>query len=82
MGRAQAECFAREGTSVIVTDVDAPSLELAVQEMRAQGLDVSGRELDVSDREACFALAGELVPVDILVNNAGVTECAEVLDLS
>ena len=82
MGRAQAERFAREGASVIVTDVDAPALELAVQEMRAVGLDISGRELDVSNRDACFALAGEMGPVDVLVNNAGVTECAEVLDLS
>jgi NAD(P)-dependent dehydrogenase (short-subunit alcohol dehydrogenase family) len=82
MGRAQAERFGRTGANVVVTDVDATSLELAVEEMRADGLDVRARMLDVSDRDACFALAGDLGPVDILVNNAGVTECAEVLDLS
>ena len=82
MGRLDAEAFAREGSKVIVTDVDELALSDAVEEMRAAGIDASAHVLDVSDRAACLALAVEIGAVDILVNNAGITDCAEVLQLS
>jgi len=83
MGKLHAINFAREGSRVIITDVDEEELRKAAGEIGSPGFEVHAYPLDVSDRDACFALAGrvasEVGPVDILVNNAGVVECGDVL---
>ncbi len=86
MGRLHAGNFAREGATVVLTDVDEAALAEAVDELLAGGFRAFSFGLDVADRDACFELAekvrSEVGCVDILVNNAGVTECYAVLDLS
>jgi len=78
--------FAREGSRVVATDVDGKELEKAVGELEGMGFDVFPYLLDVSERDACFALVekveSEVGPIDILINNAGVVECYEVLEHS
>ncbi len=85
MGRLEAEGFAREGCRVVITDVDGAELEKTAEEMRSRGWEVRSYVHDISDREACFALAErverEVGPVDVLINNAGITDCRAVLDL-
>jgi 2-keto-3-deoxy-L-fuconate dehydrogenase len=78
IGRAAALEFAREGASVTATDVNLDKL----QEI-ASTPGISVRKLDVTDRAAINALAGEIKSPDILLNCAGfvhhgtVLECTE-----
>jgi 2-keto-3-deoxy-L-fuconate dehydrogenase len=72
MGRATAEAFLREGARVIATDIDEAKLATL------QGAD--RRRLDVTDRAAIEALAGEIGAVDILFNCAGFVHHGTILD--
>src|SRR4051812_35301394 len=75
MGRALAHQLARRGCPVVIGDVDDAGL--AETERSISG-PVLARRLDVSDREAQLALAGEVrewspAPLGAVFNNAGVT---------
>jgi 2-keto-3-deoxy-L-fuconate dehydrogenase len=77
IGRAVAEAFAREGASVVATDINRDALaELG----RVSGIDA--RVLDVTDAAAINALAGELGAVQVLFNGAGFVHAGSVLDCS
>lgn len=86
MGKLHAANFAREGSVVVLTDVDEAELDSTVEGLKSQGYQAYGYKLDVSDRDACFALVekvtSEVGPIDVLVNNAGITECMPLLDQS
>ena len=49
IGRAVATGLAAAGATVVLVARDAPRLESAVGEMVDQGLDVTGRAVDVAD---------------------------------
>jgi 2-keto-3-deoxy-L-fuconate dehydrogenase len=72
IGRAIAEAFAREGASVIATDLDPAKLEGLPRAKR--------RKLDVRSPRAIAAFAEKTGPVDILVNAAGFVHHGTVLD--
>jgi 2-keto-3-deoxy-L-fuconate dehydrogenase len=72
IGRAIAEAFAREGASVIATDLDPAKLEGLPRAKR--------RKLDVRSPRAIAAFAEKAGPVDILVNAAGFVHHGTVLD--
>ncbi|MEO7852691.1 MAG: SDR family oxidoreductase [Rubrivivax sp.] len=75
IGRAVAEAFAREGASVVATDINDKALaELA----RLPGIE--SRRLDVTDARAISALAGELGAVQVLFNGAGFVHAGSVLE--
>lgn len=75
IGRAAALAFAREGATVLATDIKVDKLaELA----GAPGLEV-GR-LDVTDDDAIAALAREITPPDVLLNAAGFVAAGSILD--
>ena len=77
IGRAVAEAFAREGASVVATDINRDALaELA----RVPGIDA--RVLDVTDAKAIQALAAELGAVQVLFNGAGFVHAGSVLECS
>ena len=77
IGRATAEAFAREGASVIATDINADALaELAACPASRRGA------LDVTDAAAIQALAAELGAVQVLFNGAGFVHAGSVLDCS
>jgi 2-keto-3-deoxy-L-fuconate dehydrogenase len=76
IGRAAAELFAREGASVVATDLDAGKLA------GLAGAAVETRALDVTDRAAIDRLAGELGAIDVLFNCAGFVHHGTVLDCS
>jgi NAD(P)-dependent dehydrogenase (short-subunit alcohol dehydrogenase family) len=84
MGKLHALNFAREGCRVVLTDVDEAELEKTAGEMRGAGYEAYPYVHDVSDREACFGLAGrveaEVGPIDVLVNNAGIATSEYVMD--
>jgi len=75
IGRATAEAFAREGASVIATDInDAALSELS----RIEG--ITAQHLDVTDALAVSALIESLPPLQVLFNGAGYVHAGTILD--
>ena len=75
IGREVAEGLGRAGATVVLLARDATRLDEAVSAMVAQGLDVTGRAVDLAEPAAVRAVAEQLGPlgaVDVLVNAAGV----------
>ena len=75
IGLAVVEGLARRGATVVVVARDASRVEQVVADLVAEGLDVTGRAVDVADLGAVRALPdllGPLAQVDVLVNAAGV----------
>jgi NAD(P)-dependent dehydrogenase (short-subunit alcohol dehydrogenase family) len=68
IGEAIARCFAREGASVIVADIDTENGRRVAREIGG-----SFFKLDVADEADWEALAKAHPTVDIVVNNAGIT---------
>jgi len=77
IGRETAIAFAREGATVIATDID----EAGVATLADEGIARTMR-LDVRDTAAVEAAAREAGPVDILFNSAGFVHHGTVLDCS
>ena len=75
LGLATAERIAREGGSVMMTDVNAEALDSHVQRIKATGATVEGMTSDISSREGAEGVikAAEEAfgHVDVLVNSAG-----------
>jgi NADP-dependent 3-hydroxy acid dehydrogenase YdfG len=86
MGRGLAMQLSRAGCMVALGDVNEGALEATADQVKHQGGSVSTHILDVSNREAVFHFAGEVVgihnQVDILINNAGVIMVSPLKDLS
>ncbi len=74
IGRAIAEAFAREGATVIATDLDKSKLE-GLKKVRKV-------KLNVLSTKAVDALAAKVGPIDILVNAAGYVHHGTVLECS
>lgn len=76
IGRAIALALAREGADLFLLDIDGPKLAGVIDEARAHGTEIAGRECDVSRPDeigaSVQALADAWGRLDILVNNAGV----------
>lgn len=75
IGAATAHAFAKEGATVWATDVDAAKLEAltGVPGVRIQ-------KLDVLDKSAIIALAGQTGPIDVLFNCAGFVHHGSILE--
>ena len=77
LGLAMAERFGEEGARVVLSDIDAATLEEAQYKLTARGLQVSARPADVTDEDAMAALvrhcADRWGTLDVMVNNAGIT---------
>ncbi len=74
IGRASALMMAREGASVIATDVNAGALA----DLVAQGLQT--RLLDVRDPASIAAAVAEVGTLDVLFNCAGFVAAGSILD--
>ena len=77
IGYAAAQALAREGVSVVITDINPDSVEKATKALQADGHSAFGQVADVCDGEQVQALVAAACErfgsVDILVNNAGFT---------
>jgi 2-dehydro-3-deoxy-L-fuconate 4-dehydrogenase len=71
IGRATAAMFAREGATVIATDIDEPALSSIPN--------VTTRRLDVTDREAIRRAAADIGAIDVLFNCAGFVHSGTIL---
>jgi NAD(P)-dependent dehydrogenase (short-subunit alcohol dehydrogenase family) len=76
IGRGIAEALLQEGARVVIADVEAPVLEVALKELEEVG-EVRGVVTDVSSPESVDALAADVFSREgachLLFNNAGVT---------
>ena len=76
IGRSIALALAREGADLFLLDNNAEKLSSVIDEARALGAEIIGRECDVSRPseidETVQALAAAWGKLDILVNNAGI----------
>ena len=76
--------FAREGCSVIATDIQETALEAVKNEAESLGVSCLTYRLDVTDRDAWLALADRLTAngqtPDVLVNNAGIAYIAGLME--
>jgi 2-keto-3-deoxy-L-fuconate dehydrogenase len=77
IGRACAIAFAREGATVIATDIDEEALALLAKD----GVSEVAR-LDVRDSAAVEAMAQRVGKIDVLLNAAGFVHNGTVLDCS
>ena len=77
IGKAVADCFAREGAFVIIADKNTPAIPPALEQLQAIGGHGAGFTVDVTDRGQVQQFMNKVVEthgrIDILVNNAGVT---------
>jgi NAD(P)-dependent dehydrogenase (short-subunit alcohol dehydrogenase family) len=75
-GRALALGLAQAGARVVVTDMNAGTVDETAQAVRAEGGQAWAFVLDVTSPEACKTLAArveaEIGSVDLLINNAGI----------
>jgi 3alpha(or 20beta)-hydroxysteroid dehydrogenase len=79
-GASHAERLAREGARVITGDVlDDAGVETA-ERLRAEGLDVTYRHLDVTDPSDWAAAVAACERLDVLVNNAGIIHVNPLLE--
>jgi 2-keto-3-deoxy-L-fuconate dehydrogenase len=77
IGRACALAFAREGATVVATDIDEKGLALLTKD----GISEVAR-LDVRDTAAVTAMAKRVGKIDILLNAAGFVHHGTVLECS
>ncbi|MEO5732374.1 MAG: SDR family oxidoreductase [Rubrivivax sp.] len=75
IGRAVALAFAREGATVIATDIDDALLQALKDEANC-----TVQRLDATDADAITQAAATHGPVDILFNGAGFVHAGTVLD--
>ena len=80
IGRAMGERFAAEGMKLVLADIQAPTLDATVAELRDSGVEVIGVVTDVSKLESVEALRDATIDhygaVHVVCNNAGVASGA------
>lgn len=86
IGLATATEFVRRGARVVLSDVDQPSLEQAVNRLRAEGFDAHGVVCDVSRLDDMVHLAEEsfrlLGRVDVVFSNAGIVVAGPIAQMT
>lgn len=88
IGKALAQEFGSQGSKILITGRKKEALDLAVNELKREGIEIIGFQSDVSKEEDNFNMAEEAIKsfgkIDILINNAGISMRAlfEDVDLS
>ena len=86
IGLATATEFVRRGARVVLSDVDQPGLEQAVNRLRAEGFDAHGVVCDVRHLDEMVQLADEsfrlLGRVDVVFSNAGIVVAGPIAQMT
>lgn len=82
MGRAIVERMARDGWRVVMADYNGELAQREADALRAEGLDVECRAIDLTDEPAVRAMVQALPPLTALVNNAGIFDERKFMDVS
>lgn len=85
MGRMMAHAFARQGAHLVLWDVNQAGLNAVRDELAAHPGTIATYACDLSDREAIYATARQVLgqhgSVDILINNAGIVSGKPLLEI-
>ena len=85
IGRAIALRYARDGATVVITDIDLASAEAVADEIRSGGGTAISMRSDVSDPAQSAAAVDFAIDrfgrLDVLVNNAGVVRVQPFLEV-
>lgn len=81
MGLAIVERLARDGFNVVMADRNGALAEHESQALRARGLPVAHRIVDLTDEAATRAMVSSLPPLAALVNNAGLFDERKFFDV-
>ena len=77
IGRATAVLLAREGATVVVTDIDSTTATLVANEITSAGGNALAAKLDVADESAWKEIMAKTQAnhqkLDALLNNAGIS---------
>ncbi|MBT0959186.1 SDR family oxidoreductase [Alphaproteobacteria bacterium KMM 3653] len=82
IGLGAAVALAEAGGEVVITARGEKGLTEATEAMRAEGHNVSGAVLDITDLEAQEAFLAAQAPFDVMVNSAGTARHAAALDMT
>ena len=86
IGSAIAARLAREGATVVVSDVNLEAAQAVVDTIRSEGGKALAIAADIAQGEACRELVQQTIDrlgsIDILVNNAGINRRGNLLALS
>ncbi len=86
LGEAMARAFVEAGAAVVIASRKRDTVEKTAAEFCAEGFDVCGAELDVTNPDDIEALVQFTLDrygrIDVLVNNSGTSWGAPALDLS
>lgn len=84
MGEATAKLFAREGATVVATDINLDAVTHVVETIRSNGGEAIALQHDVTSRQDWESIYDEVQSVcgklDVLVNNAGIALAKPFLD--
>ena len=86
IGRATAQLFAREGASVVITDLNEQAGNATVEEISRQSGRAIFQPADVTNSNDCQRVVDrtlrEFGRIDVLFNNAGIIRRTSILDLT
>jgi all-trans-retinol dehydrogenase (NAD+) len=86
IGKLMAEKAAALGATLVINDVNGERLGKTADEIRQNGTTVFTHAFDISDRQAVYTAAEEIISeagkIDILINNAGVVFTGEILTIT
>jgi NAD(P)-dependent dehydrogenase (short-subunit alcohol dehydrogenase family) len=86
IGLATAKVMASKGARLVLADIEQQALDVAVQELRADGADAHGVVCDVRSLDAVRALAdaafSAVGKVHVVFNNAGIAVGGPIVDMT
>ena len=86
IGRTIAQTFARQGATVVLTDINQEGLDANVREIEALGGKAYGVAGNICDKTSVDALIADVMAkygrIDVLVNTAGISQKVTVADMT
>jgi 3-oxoacyl-[acyl-carrier protein] reductase len=86
IGKATVKCFAEEGATVIIWDVNEDKANSTIVELKSKDTNIQFQKVDVTNLDSVTTAATKIVEkhkkIDILINNAGITRDASLLKMT
>ena len=86
IGRTIAQTFAKQGATVVLTDINQEGVEANAKEIEAMGGRAYGVAGNICDKASVDALIANVMEkfgrIDVLVNNAGISQKVTVADMT
>lgn len=86
IGRTIAQTFAKQGATVVLTDINQEGVEANAKEIESMGYKAYGMAGNICDKASVDALVADVLAkfgrIDVLVNNAGISQKVTVADMT